>query len=323
MLEQFFPREFVVFFPYIYLAAGLGLLIFSGNLLVSGSVQIARHLKISTLVVGLTIVAYGTSAPEMFISIGAALNNAHDIVLGNVIGSNIANIACILALVVIICPISINNRSIAFDYSIMALATILMLIFGLNGVISFWAGLCFVLILISYTTFSVIKSRRSAAAKEIEPPTMKPYIAVLMILAAVGGLYFSSGWFVEGAKQIAVQWGVSERIIATSIVAVGTSMPELISSLIAAFRKETDLSIGNIIGSNFFNIAGVLGITAIIRPLNISNQSMFFSDMIWVLGVSLALLLVMLPLSKGRINRWEGVLLLGVFAAYMIVLYNG
>jgi len=308
--------------PYIYLIAGLAVLIVCGNLLVTGSVQIARHFKISTLVVGLTIVAYVTSAPEMFISIGAALENAHEIALGNVIGSNIANIGCILALVVIISPIPIRNKKIGIDYLIMFSITVLLFIFGLNGVISLFEGICFVSILLSYTIWTVLKSRKNIDSKKIEAPTINPLIALLMILFAVAGLYFSSGWFVKGAREIALQMGVSERVIAVSIVAVGTSMPEFISSLIAAFRKEADLSIGNIIGSNFFNITGVLGVTAIVRPVSVGNHSLFISDMIWLIGITIVLLLVMIPLSKGKINRWEGCILLLIFSAYMFTLFR-
>ncbi|MCL2230931.1 MAG: calcium/sodium antiporter [Treponema sp.] len=311
------------FIPYFYLAAGLGVLVICGNLLVTGSVQIARHFKISTLVVGLTIVAYGTSAPEMFISIDAALENAHDIALGNIIGSNIANIGCILAIVVLISPIPIRNKSLGFDYLIMFAITLLLFVFGLNGVIGLLEGICFVVILIAYTVWSIIKSRKNnMEEKKIEPPTIKPILALLMIIAAIVGLYFSSGWFVEGAREIALQWGVSERVIAISIVAVGTSMPELISSLVAAFRKEADLSIGNIIGSNLFNIAGVLGVTTIIHPIKIQNHTLFLSDMIWLLAITIVLLLVMLPLTKGKINRWEGGILIAIFAVYMVILFR-
>ena len=311
------------FIPYIYLSAGLGVLIICGNLLVTGSVQIARYFKISTLVVGLTIVAYGTSAPEMFISIDAALENAHDIALGNIIGSNIANIGCILAIVVLISPIPIRNKALGFDYLIMFAITLLLFVFGLNGVIGLLEGICFVVILIAYTVWSVIKSRKSSIeAKKIEPPTIKPILALLMIIAAIVGLYFSSGWFVKGAREIALQWGVSERVIAISIVAVGTSMPELISLLVAAFRKEADLSIGNIIGSNLFNIAGVLGVTAIIHPIKIQNHTLFLSDMIWLFAITIVLLLVMLPLTKGKINRWEGGILISIFAVYMVILFR-
>ena len=309
------------FIPYMYLTSGLAVLILCGNWLVTGSVQIARHFKISTLVVGLTIVAYVTSAPEMFISVGAALENAHEIALGNVIGSNFANIGCILAIVVIISPIPIRNRAIGFDYLVMFGVTLLVFIFGINGIIGLFEGLIFVMILAAYTVWSVLKARKNCDG-QTEPATIKPLFALLLIIAAVIGLYFSSGWFVKGAREIALQWGVSERVIAVSIVAVGTSTPELVSSLIAAFRKEADLSIGNIIGSNFFNIAGVLGVTTVVRPVPIGNQTLFTTDMIWLFGITIVLMLVMVPLSKGKINRWEGVILLAIFAAYMFTLYR-
>ena len=308
--------------PYVYLTAGLAVLIISGNLLVTGSVQIARYFKISTLVVGLTVVAYGTSAPEMFISVGAVLSDAHDIALGNVIGSNIANIGCILAVAVLVFPVPVNNKSLIFDLLIMFLFTVLLVVFGFNGVFGRFEGIILVLLLICYTAWSVIKSRKKCAGEKIEPFTIKPWLAGLMILISIVGLYFSSGWFVNGAKEIALQWGISERIIAISVVAIGTSMPELIAMLVAGFRKETDLTIGNIIGSNLFNIAGVLGVSAIFRPLQISNQGLFFSDMLWVLSISIALVLTMIPLSKGTIRRWEGALLLGIFSVYMVKLFS-
>ena len=143
-----------------------------------------------------------------------------------------------------------------------------------------------------------------------------------MILVAIVGLYFAAEWFVGGAREMALQWGVSERVIGVSVVAVGTSMPELTTSLIAAFKKEGDLSVGNIIGSNFFNIAGVLGVTATVRTLNIANHTLFVTDMMWLFGISIALLLTMIPLSKGRITRWESLWLLLAFAVYMIILYK-
>jgi cation:H+ antiporter len=322
MNEIFSGSGFLFIMPYIYLVLGLAVLIVCGNLLVTGSVQIARHLKISTLVVGLTIVAYVTSAPEMFISVGSALENAHEIALGNVIGSNIANIGCILAFVVIISPIPIRNKKIGIDFFIMFFVTILLFIFGLNGIIGFLEGFCLVSILIGYTVWNVIISRKNVDSNKIETPTIKPFVALLMILFAVFGLYFSSGWFVKGAREIALQLGVSERVIAVSIVAVGTSMPEFISSLIAAFRKETDLSIGNIIGSNFFNIAGVLGVTTIVRPLSVGNHFLFITDMILLISITIVFILVMLPLSKGKINRMEGCILLLIFSIYMFTLYR-
>ena len=314
--------NFTMLMSYFYLAIGFAVLILSGNWLVTGSVQLARYFKISTLIVGLTIVAWGTSAPEMFISIGAALENAHDIALGNIIGSNIANIGFILALVALIHPIPIMNRAIGFDLIIMFLVIILLFFFGLNGIIGRFEGLSLVFILIVYSVWSILKSRKDLASEKIEPVTIKPLFAIGLIIIAIIGLYLSSGWFVRGAREIALHWGVSERVIAVSIVAVGTSMPELIATVIAAFRKEVELSIGNIIGSNLFNIAGVLGVTTVISPIHINDQSMFLYDMIWVFGISVALLLTMIPLSKGKITRREGGVLLLMFTIYIFILFR-
>jgi len=307
---------------YIWLFLGLFVMILCGNWLVTGSVQLARHFKISTLVVGLTIVAYVTSTPEIFISVKAALDGSPDIALGNVIGSNIANIGCILAIVALVYPIPIRNRAMGFDIMMMFLVTLLLLFFGYSGIIGRFEGICFLIILIAYTAWSIGKSRKESGSEKTVKATMKPLLAVAMILVAIVGLYFSAGWFVTGARELALLWGVSERVIGVSIVAVGTSMPELMVSLIAAFKKEADLSVGNIIGSNFFNIAGVLGLTATVRPLAIANHTMFISDMMWLFGITIVLLLTMIPLSKGKITRWEATLLLLVFMVYMITLYK-
>jgi cation:H+ antiporter len=307
---------------YLLLFSGLIVMIICGNWLVIGSVQLARHFRISTLVVGLTIVAYVTSTPEIFISVKAAIDGSHDIALGNVIGSNIANIGCILAIVALVCPIPIRNRAIGFDIMMMFLVTFLLLFFGYNGLIGRFKGICFLLILIVYTVWSIVKSRKKTGSEKTVKASMKPLRALMMILVAIAGLYFSTGWFVGGARELALLWGVSERVIGVSIVAVGTSMPELMVSLIAAFKKEADLSVGNIIGSNFFNIAGVLGLTTTVRSLNITNHTLFVSDMMWLFGITVALLLTMIPLSKGKITRWESGLLLLVFAVYMFILYK-
>ena len=308
--------------PYILLTAGLAVLILSGNILVTGSVQLARYFKMSSLVIGLTIVAFGTSAPELFTSIGAAIEGASDIALGNVIGSNIANIGCILAIVALVCPIPIRNRAIGFDFLVLFSVTILLFILAYNDVIGLLEGIFLVTVLIVYTVWSIIKSKKNSNTSETANAAIKPFAALLMISASVVGLYFSSGWFVRGAREIALHWGVSERVIGVSIVAVGTSIPELTTSIIAAFRKEPDISVGNIIGSNIFNIVGVLGITAIIRPLHIVNHSIFIFDMIWVFGFSVVLLLTILPLSKGTITRWEGGLLLLLYSVYMVIIFR-
>jgi len=320
LLPDSFPAPAI---PYVELVLGLILLVVCGNWLVSGSVQLARFFRVGTFIVGLTVVAYGTSAPEMFISVGASLRGADDIALGNIIGSNIANIGAILATVALIATIPIRNRGLAFDLAAMFAATALLFLFGLDGRIGRIEGLALVAGLIAYTARSMVKARRKVGTEEFAPPTMSPLAAGGLILAALAGLYLGSDWFVEGARGIALKWGVSERVIAVSIVAVGTSSPELVISLVAVFRKENDLSIGNIIGSNIFNIAGVLGVTAAVSPLAVGNRSLFLTDMLWLFGFSALLLLAMLPLSKGKISRLEGGILLALFAVYMVILYRG
>jgi len=311
--------------PYLELALGLAALIVCGNWLVTGSVQLARFLKIGTFIVGLTVVAYGTSAPEMFISIGAGLRGAHDIAIGNVIGSNIANIGAILATVAVIATIPIRNKSLAFDLAAMFVVTALLFVFGLDSAIGRVEGLVLVCALAVYTSWSLVRAKKRAPddAAESAPHSMNPLAAAALLLAALVGLKFGSDWFVEGARGIALKWGVTERVIAVSIVAVGTSSPELVTSMVAVFRKENDLSIGNIIGSNMFNIAGVLGVTAAVTPLSIGDRSLFVSDMIWLFAFSALLLLAMLPLSRGKVSRIEGGVLLSLFATYMVVLYRG
>jgi len=317
--------------PYVMLAAGLAVLAFCGNWLVAGSVQLARFFRVSAFVVGLTVVAYGTSMPEMFISVGAALGGSPEIALGNVIGSNIANIGAILAIVALIATIPFRTRALLPDISAMLAATALLFAFGIDGRISRAEGIAFAALLAAYTAWTLIRARKrpaaagagGAGAPGAEPPSMRPLAAAALVLASLAGMHVGAGMLVDGAREMALQWGVSERVIAVSIVAVGTSAPELAASLAAAFRKEAELSIGNIIGSNIFNIAGVLGASAIARPLATGPRALFAGDMAWLGGISVLLLLAMLPMSKGKISRLEGGILLAVFAAYMAVLYRG
>lgn len=308
--------------PYLQLLAGLAALIVCGNWLVSGGVELARHFKISSLVVGLTIVAGATSAPELFVSTKAALSGSPDIALGNVIGSNITNIGCILGITALIMPIPLKSKSIVFDIGVMFAVTALLLVFGLNGTLSRVEGICLFAIFIAYTVFAIRSAKKKAATEEFEAPEKKLITALAFIAASIAGLYFGAEFFVTGAKEIALQWGVSERVIGVSIVAIGTSIPELVTSLIAALRKESDLSIGNIIGSNIFNIVVVLGITGTIAPLNIGDLQLFIKDMVWVFGISIALVLTMVPISKGIIKRHEGAFLLILYAAYIFLLYR-
>ena len=308
--------------PYLWLAAGLAALVFCGNWLVTGGVQLAHHFKVSALIVGLTIVAFGTSAPELFVSIEAAIKGSPDIALGNVIGSNIANIALVLGLTALICPIPILNKSIGFDLVVMVAVTTLLFVLGYNGIFGLIEGICLTSILIVYTVWSIRKEKKKSAAKEMESATIRPLISILIVIASIAGLYFGSDWFIRGARDIALQWGVSERVIGLTIVAVGTSLPELMASVIAAVRKEMDISIGNIIGSNIFNITMVLGVTSVIHPLKITDQKMFTTDVLWAFGITIIMVLAMLPLSKGKISRWKGAVFLLLYVVYVFTLFR-
>jgi cation:H+ antiporter len=291
---------------------------------VKGSVQLARHYKISTLVVGLTVVAFGTSAPELFVSVKAAFDGVPDIAVGNVVGSNIANIALILGLVALVYPIAIKNRSVWFDWLVMFVVSCLLLLFGFNGRISFVEGLLFFIALIIYVLWSFYQSRRrmNKDPEESPAPEMGLLAASALVLASIVGLYFGAEWLVGGARELAAKWGVSDRVIGISIVAFGTSVPELATSLVASFRKETDISVGNIVGSNIFNILAVLGITAIIKPLPIDNPGMFALDMVWALGLAIVLLIFMLPLSNGKISQWKGALFFLIYLSYIYFLFR-
>ncbi|RCW29288.1 calcium/sodium antiporter [Marinilabilia salmonicolor] len=307
---------------YLLVLVGFVLLFLCGNWLVRGGVELSRHFHVSPLVAGLTVVAFGTSAPELFVSVKAVFTESPDISIGNVVGSNIANIGLILGAVAIIFPLAVRKPSILNDWLVMILSYALLFLFLINEVLEFYEGLIFVFLIAGYIVLSVWSSRKhSAKSVEVFPdPTMKILPAVGLVIVAVLGLYFGADWLVKGASDLAIGWGVSERVVGISIVAFGTSVPELATSLAAALKKEMDISIGNIIGSNIFNVFSILGVTAILKPLQVSPR-VISSDMIWMTVVAVLLLLFMLPLRNGVISRWKGALLLLFYIVYIWVLF--
>lgn len=309
---------------FLWLLLGLVLLFLSGNWLIKGSVALSRRFKVSTLVIGLTVVAFGTSAPELFVSVKAAWDGVPDLAVGNVVGSNIANIGLILGLVAMVVPIVSQNRGILFDWVVMVLATLLLMFFAYNGTIGFWEGLTFVLALVLYVLWSVLQARRKSArqGEAFLAPGLLLWQALSLIVLSVAGLYVGAEWLVKGAKSLALSWGVSDRVIGISVVAFGTSVPELATSLIAVFRKENDISVGNIIGSNIFNILAVLGVTSLISPLRINDNAMLSVDLLISILFAVALLVFMLPLKSGCVRRWKGALLFLGYVLYMYLLYT-
>ena len=308
--------------PYLFLLAGLALLFFSGDYLVKGSISLASHFRVSKLVIGVVIVSLGTSAPELVVSIEAALKNHPDIALGNVLGSNVSNIALILGLTAVVLPVRVMKRSILLDWSVMMLASLTLYIFILNGLLEFHEGLIMLSILAVYIYISIHLSRREN--KKINATPVKPgfslIVSLVMVVGASLGLVFGANLLVRGAASIAREFGVSERAISISLVAFGTSVPELATSIMAAVRKEVDIFIGNIIGSNIFNILAILGVTSAIKKISVHPTIVGF-DIFWMLGVSFLLLLFMLPLKTGVITRWKGFTFLAIYSFYIYLVF--
>ncbi len=305
------------------LISGFIILLFSGRYLVVGGVNLAKSLKVSRLVIGVTVISFGTSAPELLVSLQAALEGHPDMSMGNIIGSNISNIALVLALTAIILPIPVRSNSIKFDWPIMMISSVLLYFFAIDSILGRFEGIIFIVFLIGFIVYSIYNSRKKdkdLINSEIPDKNYPIYQTIFLLAISSIGLYLGSKWLVDGASSIAQSLEISERVISITIVAFGTSVPELATSAIAAFKKETDISIGNIIGSNIFNITGVLGITATINPISISKQLATF-DIYWMLGISLALFFLILPLKGGILKRWKGLVLLVIYISYVYLLF--
>ncbi|MGC9471745.1 MAG: calcium/sodium antiporter [Bacteroidales bacterium] len=303
------------------LLLGLFLLLISGEFLVRGGTSLARNFRVSNLVIGVTVVSLGTSAPELVVSLDAALTGHPAIAIGNVIGSNISNMALILGLVALILPIPVNRNSIRYDWPVMMLAGVLFFLFILNGWLQRWEGILFFLSLIGFVSWSIIRSRKENNHRKVKlpPAGYRVWPSFLLVAVSSVGLVFGANQLVNGASGIALRLGVSEHAISVTVVALGTSLPELATSLVAAIRKEMDISVGNIIGSNIFNLFGILGLTATVKPIPVARD--VTPDVLWMLGLSVLLLLFMLPLRNGKIRRWEGLVFLVCYAIYVYLVF--
>ncbi len=310
---------------YLLLILGLSLLLFSGKYLVKASVALSFHFHLTKLAVGMTVVAFGTSAPELLVSVQAAVHGHQDISVYNVVGSNISNIALVLALAAIIRPIAVKPMSLWFDWPFMMLATVLFYLFVLNLELQRFEGIIFIILLIAFIAFSMKLSRKKLPPEErvkVPKPEYSLIVAIPLVLISMLGLAFGADLLVDNAALIAAGIGISERLISVSLVAVGTSLPELSTSLIASHRKEDDISIGNIIGSNIFNLLSVLGITSIIRPVGINPLLLSF-DIFWLLGISLLLyvLIMITRRMKRRLDLPKGSLLLVIYIMYIYFIF--
>jgi cation:H+ antiporter len=310
---------------------GLALLVLGASLLVRGASKLALSLGISPLVVGLTVVAFGTSAPEVAVSVGAVLKGQTDIAIGNVVGSNIFNVLFILGASALITPLVVNVQLIRQEVPIMLGASLLLLAFGLDGNLSWVDGSMLFVLLLAYSAFLVVQSRQESAAAQSEFADLSPPAArgawdstwpaqVALIAAGLAALVVGSEWLVDASVVFAKSMGVSDLVIGLTIVAAGTSMPEVATSIAAAIKGERDIAVGNVVGSNTFNILGCLGLSSLVSGssgLAVPPSILAFD--IWVmLGVALVCLPIFL--TGREIARWEGALLITYYGAYVIYL---
>ena len=304
----------------IQLIAGFVLLYFGGDWLVNGGVALARRFRISSLVIGMTIVAFGTSAPELLVSMMSSIKGSAGIAMGNVIGSNIANIGLILGLTAMLCPIPTQNRKVSANGLVMILASVLVLVFSLNNGLSRAEGLILFAGIILFTVISIRLGRTSK--EEFEPAAngqgkkMSVLAALLLIVLSCAMLAFGADFMVDGATSVAKALGVSDKVIGLTIVALGTSLPELAASVAAALKKEMDISIGNIIGSNIFNLMCVLGVSASIRPIPFDYMQ-YRMDFIIMMAFSAGLIILIQPWkAQGRLGRISGIIMFAAYAIY-------
>jgi cation:H+ antiporter len=309
----------------LFLLLGLVLLVVGGELLVRGAVQLAQKFRISPLLIGLTLVGFGTSTPELVTSLQAAFAGSPGIAVGNVVGSNVANILLILGVTALIFPVVVAKETFKRDGVVLAVGTVMCLGAVLYGQLTPLLGAVFVASLAGYIYFAFRQERQSNAAADAAAgmtqsdfPAPSPPLIALDLLFVVAGLVltiFGARFLVTSAIEIATAFNVSETIIGLTIVAVGTSLPELVTSVMAALRKHSDIAFGNIVGSNIYNIFGILGVTAIIKPIDVPPQ--IASLDIWVM-IAATVLLFITATSRWRIGRVEGGIMLAAYVGYCV-----
>jgi len=315
---------------YILALVGVTMLLVGGESLIRGAVGISMRHNISVLFVGIVIVGFGTSMPELSVSLDAAFNEKPDIALGNVVGSNIANILLILGVSALICPISFTPARHGRDTMAMIGASLVFFILAQQGVLPGWVGAMFLAALVGYIIFSYMVERSASAsspgrllhereARQFEGTKHGMILDIALTLGGMAGVVLGAQLFVDSAVKIATIFGVSDAAIGLTLVALGTSLPELVTALIAAYRKETDVIIGNVIGSNMFNILGILGATLLVTDITLPSD--FFDDMRVFLFVTLAVAPFLL--FFGRIRFLVGVVFLTSYVAYVGWIYQG
>lgn len=307
----------------LFVAGGLLFLVFGGDALVKGAVNLALKLGIPALIVGLTVVAFGTSAPELIVSVQAALAGQAGIALGNVVGSNIANILLILGLPALITTIHSSQSDTTRSYWVMIATSLLFIGLAFTGTMTWWHGLILLtaLVLMIGDNIRIARAHRADGPEEVKGavPHMEMWKIIAFVVAGLIGLGIGARLLVDGAVNIARDLGVSETVIGLTLVAIGTSLPELVTSIMAAIRKQADVAMGNVIGSNIFNILSILGITALIAPMEVPAQLLTFD--LWVM-LGVAALLVPFAVMGRDITRIVGVGFVAGYVAYAVLMIS-
>lgn len=299
----------------LFILLGLILLVKGGDYLVDGAKSIALRAKLSSMVIGLTVVGFGTSMPELLVSSQAALDGNSGIAIGNVVGSNIANIALILGLTAMFRPCPTDKKTLKIDTPVMIVSCILLSLIGMTGTIGRLPGIVGILLLVLFIAWEVRDSRKHPQPEEEQEQPMKLWLSLLMVAGSLIALSLGADFLIDGASGIARDLGVSDRIIGLTIVAVGTSLPECFASVTAARKGETDMAIGNVIGSVTFNILSVIGISAAICPIHDANVGFGFD---YLLMSILAVILWFFLRTKYLLERWEGSILFAIYVAYIV-----
>lgn len=309
----------------IWVVLGFILLVLGGEYLVRSSVALSFKFNISKMVIGMTVVSFATSVPELLVSLQAALSGSPAIAINNVIGSNIANIGLVLGITALVGVIAVDKSFYKLNWPVMMVFSMLLYYFLKNDNLlsALEGGILFVALLV-FLVYLIKNAKKDEEFEEVDDAlaiVSNFKIGLWLSIGAVA-LYFGSEWLVKGSKEIATYFGVSEAVIGVSLIAVGTSVPELAASVIAAAKQEKAISLGNLIGSNIFNIGSVLGLTALVKPIPVTESSILTSDIFWMLGFAAVLIpLILLP-AKLQISRWKGFLLVFAYGAFMFLLFS-
>jgi len=309
----------------LWVVLGFILLVIGGEFLVRSSVALSFKFDISKMVIGMTVVSFATSAPELLVSLQAALSGSPDIAINNVVGSNIANIGLVLGITAVVGAIAVDKSFYKLNWPVMMVFSIVLYYFLKNdAVLTAIEGGVLFLGLILFLVVLIRNAKKDTVIEEVDDALaiVSNFKIGIWLLIGAAALYFGSEWLVDGAKDIALSIGVSEAVIGVSLIAIGTSVPELAASVIAAAKQEKAISLGNLIGSNIFNIGSVLGLTAIIKPIPVTAPQILTNDIFWMLGFSAVLIpLIFLP-KRLQISRFKGFFLVFAYGAFMFLLFT-